>query len=252
MVEAVKNYAAHYCAAKSLPWSAGVMALDCVSAAFSTVLGTTVVNPKSIAELQASGHKSEAKMLRNISYVCRAVDNGGGANNVSAKRKAKAKKPDPRRKRSRFRQHRTGVAKRVHHLASEILKEKKSFLENCTYPGLIIDEGNTFSRTCPIYAAIICCDPEFNFHIMFIGQSNCAGNKDGESIHMLTKKIFVDTGMFTIWAKLCSAGTDAASVMRSTHEFDGVYVYLYLSYHYHIKSMMYNQYALCLLHRPGL
>ena len=58
--------------------------------------------------------------------------------------------------------------------------------------GLIVDEGNNYRRSCPLYAGVISCDAQFNFRIMFIGQADCEGNKDGESIHRLVKKIFYD------------------------------------------------------------
>lgn len=54
----VKNYATQYCASKSLPFSAAVMALDCVSAAFASVVGDNI-SANSISDLITSGHKKE-------------------------------------------------------------------------------------------------------------------------------------------------------------------------------------------------
>ena len=57
---------------------------------------------------------------------------------------------------------------------------------------------------------------------MFIGQANCSGKKNGQSIHELVKQVFIDAGMLDIYEKIMSASTDGASVMRSTRDFAGL------------------------------
>ena len=115
------------------------------------------------------------------------------------------------------------MARRVSKLGSNILKQKAEYLARCRYVCIIVDEGNNFSGSCPLYLSTISCDPEFNWRVMFIGQANCAGRKDGRSIHDLVKKIFVDAGMEHIYRKqIFSAGTDGASVMRSTWHHSGL------------------------------
>ena len=215
----MKNYASQYAAAKSLPFTSAQMALDCVSASFSTAFGNVPPNPKAIAELMQRGHKAEADALRKIMYVCQHVDTGGKAA-AGSKRKGNPKKPS-RKKRSRFRLYRTSVVRRVKNMADEVLKQKVEFLLKCPYVGLILDEGNNFKRSCPIYVAVIACDREFNCKIMFVGQADCEGKKDGASIHALTRKIFEDAGMIEVYKKIVAAGTDGASVMRSSAEFRG-------------------------------
>lgn len=106
-------------------------------------------------------------------------------------------------------------------MTSKILKQKAEYLSRCNYVGIILDEGNNFSGSCPLYVSTISCDPEFNWRVMFIGQADCAGRKDGKSIYDLTKQIFIDAGMEAIYKKAVSGGTDGASVMRSTPLYSG-------------------------------
>ena len=241
VVDAVKNYASQYAAAKSLPFTAAQMALDCVSASFSTVFGNVPPNPKVIAKLMAEGHKEEAKALRKIMFVTEHVDVGGRNKRKAEtdvggqkKRTAKSAKDKPRSKRSRFRLHRTNVVKRIAKMADKVLQEKIKFLLGCKYVGIILDEGNNYKRSCPLYVAVIACDSEFNWRIMFIGQGDTAGKKDGASIHKLVRKIFVDTGMLEVYKKICSGGTDGASVMRSSSEYDGTYFFINIIYYYNM------------------
>ena len=224
----VKNYAVQYCAAKSLPFTAATMALDCVAATINTLIPKQFTTA-AIATLMSSGHTQDAKTMRNINYVATSVDVGGavaGDTSLPKKRKCTPTKGSAKKKgggskkkkrllttRSRFRLHRTNVAKRVTRMGSKILKQKAEYLSRCRYVGIILDEGNNFSGSCPLYVSTITCDPEFNWRIMFIGQADCAGRKDGRSIHELTKQIFVDAGMEAIYKKTVSAGTDGASVM---------------------------------------
>ena len=87
--------------------------------------------------------------------------------------------------------------------------------------GIIIDEGNNFSGSCPLYLSTISCDPEFNWQVMFVGQSDSSGRKDGKSIFNLVKEIFVGAGMGHIYKTIVSAGTDGAAVMRSAPKYSG-------------------------------
>ena len=57
---------------------------------------------------------------------------------------------------------------------------------------------------------------------MFIGQEDSSGRKDGESIHKLTKKIFVDNSMQVMCERLMCGCTDGASVMRSIRLYAGL------------------------------
>ena len=203
------------------------MALDCVSAAINTLVPKQF-SAKVIAQLTANGSKSEAKTVRHINFVKQAVDPGGRVDGfIPQKRKASgkhvAKKKKARRTRNKFRLSRTSVARRVTRLGAKVLKQKAEYLARCRYVGIIVDEGNNFSGSCPLYLSTISCDPEFNWRIMFIGQANCAGRKDGRSIYDLVKQIFVDAGMEHIYRKqIFSAGTDGASVMRSTWHHSGL------------------------------
>ena len=58
VIDMVKDYATQYCASKSLPFSAAVMALDCVSAAFASVVSEDI-SAKSISDLVNNGHIKE-------------------------------------------------------------------------------------------------------------------------------------------------------------------------------------------------
>ena len=200
------------------------MALDCVSAAMNSMF-PEVLSEKAINKLIAEGHQHEGHMLRRVNLIRSHVDNGGGVTaGTKSKRKAGGspkKRAKRRKKRSRFRLHRTNVSKRVRKLADEVLKQKAEYLSNCKFVGLIIDEGNNFARRCPLYAATISCDSEFNFRIQFIGQADCEGRKDGESIYKLVKQIFVDLGLEEVWKRIFCVDTDGASVMRSTQNYSG-------------------------------
>ena len=115
------------------------------------------------------------------------------------------------------------MSKRVKKLGSQILQQKAEYLSNCDYVGLIIDEGNNYSRHCPLYAATISCDAEFNWRIQYIGQADTEGKKDGESIFNIVKNIFYDTGLGEVWEKkVCCVDTDGVSVMRSIAKYTGL------------------------------
>ena len=213
IVKAIQDYASQYCAAKSLPFTTAVMAMDCVCATLTTITCNNSISQTSINDLQVNGHKVEAASLKKLKYVLTHCDVGG-------KRKADAK-PNSDHKRSRLRLHRTTISQRVKKLGDSILSLKADYLETCPYVGLIIDEGNNWSRACPLYAATMSCDREFRWRVQFMGQANCEGKKDGESIWKLVKQIFVAAALLHVYKKICAAGTDGASVMRSTRHFRG-------------------------------
>ena len=163
----------------------------------------------------------QAQTMRNLQYVSTFADVGGA---VAEKRKPGGEKTgEPRPKRSRLRLHRTNVPKRVRKMATHVRNMKADYLDNCPYVGLIIDEGNNFSRTCPLYVAVISCDADFNWRIQYIGQADCEGKKTGQALFDLVKQIFIDAGMLAVWKKLVCAATDGASVMRSTADYSGAF-----------------------------
>ena len=188
------------------------MALDCVSVTLSTIVKDSIT-ATSIANLLSHGHKSEAATMKTLKYVSTHADVGG-------KRKVDAT-GNSDRKRCRVRQHRTTISKRVQKISSVIISLKGSYYTQCPFVGVILDEGNNWRRSCPVYVATITCDSQFRWRIQFVGQADCVGRKDGESIFNLVKKIFSDHGWHTVYNQIVSAGTDGASVMRSTTHFRG-------------------------------
>ena len=87
------------------------------------------------------------------------------------------------------------------------MKQKATYLGSCLYIELIIDEGNNFRRNFPLYTRVISCDREFNWRIMFIGQADVEGKKDGASIWELVKYIFIDNGLESVLKKIVMTGT---------------------------------------------
>ena len=229
VVKRVKDYACQYAATKSLPFSASEMAMDVVAAAFSTV-APEEPKVKAIRLLHAKGYNAEANMLANLRHVSARVDVGGAVpshmlhkkDKNRRKRKLTQKKLRLLCKRSRFRHHRTNAAKRMMKIATDVVKVKAEFLMCCPYVGIIVDEGNNYKRSCPLYVGVICCDNEFRWRIMFVGQEDTEGRKTGEAIHELVKKVFQDNGLENVYKKIVAAGTDGASVMRSSSVFDGL------------------------------
>ena len=159
-------------------------------------------------------------MLKKLQFVTMPADVGGRQPDTPPKRKA-SPTDTPRVKRSRFRLHRTNVSKRITSLATRIKILKAQFLEACPFPGIIVDEGNNWARSCPLYCGTISCDREFHWRIQFLGQADCETRKTGEGIFTLVKEIFITEALLHVYRKIQSAGTDAASVMRSTHHFRG-------------------------------
>ena len=194
-----------YCASKSLPFSAAVMALDCVSVAIATIVKAPISHTV-IADLQSNGHKTEARTMRQLQYMSLLTDVGG-------KRKAGAEHDSSAHKRSRVRQHRTTISRKIGKLGDDIISLKTEYYRHCPYVGAILDEGNNWRRSCPVYAGTITCDLQFRWRIQFVGQRDCAGRKTGESIWKLFKEIFIEHGWLKVYEKIFCAGTDGASVM---------------------------------------
>ena len=65
----IKDYASQYCVAKSLPFTAAAMALDCICAALSTVVDGSI-SEASIIALDKKGHKREVINSCIQSNVC--------------------------------------------------------------------------------------------------------------------------------------------------------------------------------------
>jgi len=66
VVNLIKDYASQYCVAKSLPFSAASMALDCVCAAVSTIVPGGDISKDAIAALEKGGHKHEVSRSQFI------------------------------------------------------------------------------------------------------------------------------------------------------------------------------------------
>ena len=140
---------------------------------------------------------------------------------VGGKRKAGAEHDSSAHKRSRVRQDRTTISKKIGKFGNSVISLKTEYYEHCPYVGVILDEGNNWKRSCPVYAGTITCDLQFRWRIQFVGQRDCSGSKTGESIWKLFKEIFIDHGWIKVYEKIFAAGTDGASVMRSTIHFRG-------------------------------
>lgn len=69
IISLIKNYASQYCVAKSLPFTAASMALDCACVALSTI-ATGGISPQSIAVLEKSGHKHEVFIFACVCIHC--------------------------------------------------------------------------------------------------------------------------------------------------------------------------------------
>ena len=220
VIKYVTTFATQYGVAKSLPFSATVMALDCVTATLKTIVASEI-SSKCIALLQKHGHKQEAGMMASLQTLTASADMGG-RRVPTLKRKNGQPLPPPRTKRSRFRLHRTTVAKRVINIAATIKEKKATYLGACPYVSLILDEGNNYRRSCPLYAATMSCDREFRWRTQFVGQANCEGSKTGKNIHELTKGIFISNGLLSVWDNLEAVATDGASAMRSTCDYAGL------------------------------
>ena len=158
--------------------------------------------------------------MRKLQYVSTFVDVGGGRRE-KRKNNYQTEEHFSRPKRSRLRLHRTNVARRVRKLATRVRSLKADYLMKCRYIGLMIDEGNNFRRSCPLYAAVITCDDDFYFRIQYIGQADSEGKKNGKAVFEIVRKIFVDADLEEVWKRIMSAGTDGAAVMRSTAAYSG-------------------------------
>ena len=214
VVHRIQDYVAQHVAARSLPFTAGEMALDCISAALCSVIGDRQIDEKSVDLLVRKGHSEDASVLSRLRYVGGAVKRGGLYTDTT--------EGENSAKRRRVQLRRGAVKKRVSSLATKVRRLKHEFLKDCVYITLVIDEGNNYSKNCPVYVAVIACSPTFEWRIMYVGQANTSGKKDGRSLHQLVKKVFFDTGMEDIYKKIVSASTDGASVMRSSKDHAGL------------------------------
>ncbi len=211
VVRRIQNYVAQNVAARSLPFTAGEMTLDCVSAALCTIAGPDPLSEKAVDVLTQAGLSNEAAAFFKLRYA-------SGARNPEG--------PSPKqcktRKRRRLQLRRGAIKKRIKVLGEDAQTLKKKFLTSCPYITIVIDEGNNWGKACPLYLAVIACNVHYEWRIMFIGQADCSGKKDGASIHKLVKGIFARSNMSDVYDKIASASTDGASVMRSTRDFAGL------------------------------
>ena len=184
--------------------TSGKMAADCICSTISTVIGDADLSVKSIKKISLS-HPAEAAVL-------------GRLNNLGSMQVVGSRSTTKRR----VQMCANTVKARIFDIAQSTIEEKAFFLENAPYPSFIIDEGLTWSKTMPLYVATCVCTSSFKWKTMFIGQEDSSGRKDGESIHKLTKKIFVDNRMQAIYKRLICGCTDGASVMRSIRLYAGL------------------------------
>ena len=167
-----------------MPFTSGKMAADCICSTISTVIGDAELSAKSLQQISVN-HPAEAAAL-------------GRLNNLGSKQVAGAHST----KKRRVQMCANTVKARIFDIARSTIEQKAFFLENAPYPSFIIDEGLTWSKTMPLYVATCACTSSFEWKTMFIGQEDSSGRKDGESIHKLTKKIFLDNNMQDIYERL--------------------------------------------------
>ena len=68
-MEMIKDYASQYCVAKSLPFTAASMAMECVCAAVSTIV-TGGISMQAISALEKAGHKHEVNRSQLCMHAC--------------------------------------------------------------------------------------------------------------------------------------------------------------------------------------
>ena len=200
----IQLYMAQQVASHSLPFTAGVVMADCVCASVSTVVGDADLSPKALKKMNNKFPTQTA--------VLRRLVNLGATQTVGKKSTLKM----------RVQMSAPTVRRRIWDLAQSTLDVKAHFLRHAPYVSCVIDEGNNWSKHCPLYAAAVACTTEFEFKAMFIGQEDCTGKKNAAKIYELTKKIFIDAGMEHVWLKIVSGCTDGASVMRSVRKYAGL------------------------------
>ena len=219
MVKRVHNYVAQQVAARSMSFTAGEMTLDCVCATLTTITDDKPIKRKAMDVLTLAGFVDEAVSLFRLKYLTAQVDTSSSPNVKPFPTATPSRRFNKRR---RIQRKRASVKRKILELGRDVQKLKHEFLSGCPYITIVIDEGNNWSKECPLYVAVIACTMQFEWRIMFIGQADCCGKKDGKSIHQLVKQVFVDAGMSDIYEKIMSASTDGASVMRSTKDFAGL------------------------------
>ena len=186
------------------PFTSGKVAADCICSTISTVIGDADLSATSLKAISID-HPVEAAALRRL-------------NNLGSTQVAGAHSTMKRR----VQMCPNTVKARIYDISQSTLKQKAFFLQNAPYPSFIIDEGLTWAKTMPLYVATCACTSSFEWKTMFIGQEDSSGRKDGESIHQLTKKIFLDNNMEDIYERLICGCTDGASVMRSIRLYAGL------------------------------
>ena len=167
-----------------ISFAAGKVAADCICSTISTVIGDADLSAKSIQAMSAY-HPKNAAALRRLKNL--------GSTLVAGARSTTKR---------RVQMCANTVKARIFDIARSTIEKKPFFLENTPYPSFIIDEGLTWSKSMPLYAATCVCTSSFEWKTMFIGQEDSSGRKDGESIHQLMKKIFVDNSMEKVYDRL--------------------------------------------------
>ena len=96
-VRRIQNYVAQNVAGRSLPFTAGEMALDCISATLSTIAGSKPLSEKAADVLTQAGLSDEAAAFHRFHYV-------SGSRNVEGPSPKKSGPDDvsPPRKRKGF------------------------------------------------------------------------------------------------------------------------------------------------------
>ena len=164
IVRRIQNYVAQNVAAHSLPFTAGEVALDCVSASLCSVAGGKAISDKAVHLLQSHGMADDAAALHRLKYVSAARNVGG------PKCESPEKCASPPRKRQRVQLRRGAIKDRIKVLGGDVMKLKVIFLSKCDFISIIIDEGNSWNKGCPLYVSVLACSPEFEWRIMYIGQ----------------------------------------------------------------------------------
>ena len=166
VVSRIQNYVAQNVAARSLPFTAGEMALDCVSASVRTIVGEKPLSDEAVKLLSKEGLVHDAAALHRLKYVAGTRNKAGPASPKSPDVNAAS----PPRKRVRVQLRRNSVKRRIKVLGDKVVELKLEFLRKCPFIALIIDEGNNWSKACPLYVAVLACSSTFEWKIMFIGQ----------------------------------------------------------------------------------
>ena len=107
VVRRIQNYVAQNVAARSLPFTAGEMALDCVSASLCTIVGAKPLSDEAVRLLTKAGLVHDAAALHRLKFVAASRNSEGGP-----RASPDAKTASPPRKRVRVQLRRNAVQKR--------------------------------------------------------------------------------------------------------------------------------------------